>query len=84
MAAGRAIVASAVGGVPRAVEDLVTGLLVPPSDSSALASAICRLLNDTELRASMGTAARNRFDREYTSHAGLAQQHEECRGAQSR
>ena len=59
MAYGRAVVATAVGGLPDAVEDGVTGLLVPPGDPAALRTAFERLLGDPELRASLGTAARS-------------------------
>ncbi len=41
---GTAVVASAVGGVPEAVEDGVNGLLVPPENVNATASALLRLL----------------------------------------
>ncbi len=60
MAYGRPVVASAVGGLVDAVEDEVTGLLVPPRDASALRSAVERLLGDAELRGRLGAAARHR------------------------
>lgn len=60
MAAGRAIVATRVGGVPEAVEDGVTGLLVPPGDVSALAEAMAFLLRDPGRRRAMEAAARLR------------------------
>ena len=50
MAYGRPVVATAVGGLLDAVEDGVTGLLVPPRDPAALRAAIERLLGDAELR----------------------------------
>lgn len=49
LAAKRPIVATAVGAVPRVIMHEQTGLLVPPADVRALASAIIRLLNDREL-----------------------------------
>jgi glycosyltransferase involved in cell wall biosynthesis len=58
MAWGRPVVASDVGGLRDAIEDEVTGLLVPPGDIQALRSAIERLLGDPELRARLGAAAR--------------------------
>ena len=63
MAHGRPVVATAVGGLVDAVEDGVTGLLVPPRDAAALRAALERLLGDTELRRSLGAAARERVVR---------------------
>jgi glycosyltransferase involved in cell wall biosynthesis len=60
MSAGLPIVASAVGGVPESVAHGVTGLLVEPNSSEALASALCRLLEDGSLRRRMALAARER------------------------
>ena len=58
MAHGRPVVATAVGGLPDAVEDGVTGLLVPAGDVDALRAALERLLGDRELRHRLGQAAR--------------------------
>ena len=58
MAYARPVIATAVGGLPDAVVDGETGLLVPPGDVVALRSALERLLRDAELRARLGTAAR--------------------------
>lgn len=58
MAYGRAVVAAAVGGLPDAVEDGVTGLLVAPRDVAALRAGLERLLGDHELRTRLGAAAR--------------------------
>jgi len=58
MAAGKAVVATKVGGVADLVENGKTGLLVPSKDSDALASAILRLLNDNNFRRCMGEKAR--------------------------
>jgi len=57
MAAGKAVIATKVGGIPDVVEDGTTGLLVPPKDPKALAGAILRLLNDDDLRRSLGERA---------------------------
>lgn len=45
-AMGRPVVASRLGGVEEAVEDGVTGFLVPPGDPEALGDAIARVLGD--------------------------------------
>ncbi len=58
MAHGRPVVASAVGGLLDAVEDGVTGLLVPPREPDGLRAAIEILLADAELRHRLGGAAR--------------------------
>ncbi len=47
MAAGLPVVASRVGGLKETVVDGVTGLLVPPDDPRALASALVQILRDT-------------------------------------
>lgn len=58
MALARPIVASAVGGIPEFVTDGETGLLVPPRDPRALATALLRVLRDQALAARLGGAAR--------------------------
>jgi L-malate glycosyltransferase len=61
MAAGAPTVATRVGGTPEAVVDGVTGILVPPGDSAALADAIVHLLKNPQLAAHLGGAARARI-----------------------
>jgi glycosyltransferase involved in cell wall biosynthesis len=60
MAAGRPVVASAVGGLADLVVDGTTGILVPPGDIEALRVGIRQLLADPQRRASMGQAGRQR------------------------
>jgi glycosyltransferase involved in cell wall biosynthesis len=55
---GLPVVAHAVGGVPEAVVDGVTGLLVPPKDRPALTAAFARLIADPALRGKFGAAGR--------------------------
>jgi glycosyltransferase involved in cell wall biosynthesis len=62
MAAGLAIVATAVDGNAEAVEDGVNGLLTPPGDAEALADALLRLLDDPALAAQMGAAGWERAE----------------------
>jgi len=58
MAAGRPVVASAVGGIPEAVVHGETGLLVPPGDPAALAEAIMDVLGDPPRAERMGRAGK--------------------------
>jgi glycosyltransferase involved in cell wall biosynthesis len=60
MAAGLPVVATRVGGIPEAVADGETGLLVPPRDPAALAEALGRLAGDPDLRRRMGEGAARR------------------------
>jgi glycosyltransferase involved in cell wall biosynthesis len=65
MSSGLPVVASRLSGIPELVDDGVSGLLVPPGDAPALADAIARLAGDPDLRARMGTAARQRVERDF-------------------
>jgi glycosyltransferase involved in cell wall biosynthesis len=58
MAHGKAVVASAVGGLEELVSHGRTGLLVEPGNPQALRSAIAELLGDAALRRRLGRAAR--------------------------
>jgi len=58
-AMGVPVVGTAVGGVPETMVEGVTGLLVPPHNPAALASALDRLLADPDLRRRMGDAGRH-------------------------
>ena len=60
MAAGKAVIASDVGGVAEAMRHRVEGLLVEPEDVPALAGAMRRLARDARLRTRLGRAARLR------------------------
>lgn len=57
MAAGLPVCATAVGGVPEAVEHGVSGLLSPAGDASGLAANLRAMLTDEPLRARLGKAA---------------------------
>ena len=65
MAAGKAIAATRVGGVPALIDDGVHGLLVEPGDPAALADALRRLLRDGDLRRLLGRNAAERRRREF-------------------
>jgi glycosyltransferase involved in cell wall biosynthesis len=62
MAAGRGIVATAVGGNPELVLDGITGKLVPPRNPHALADAVMWLLDSPEACAAFGAAGRRRIE----------------------
>jgi glycosyltransferase involved in cell wall biosynthesis len=55
------IVATDVGGVGEAIEEGVTGRLVPPHDPEAIAAAVGDLLADRERAAKLAAAARERM-----------------------
>ena len=56
MACRKPMVVSNFDGLPEVVQDGVTGIVVPPHDSGALAEAVLRLLRDPELRKRYGEA----------------------------
>ena len=58
-------VATRSGGIPDAVEEGVTGVLVPPGDPDAMAAAIVALLRDPERLARMGEAGERRAREEF-------------------
>jgi glycosyltransferase involved in cell wall biosynthesis len=59
MAAGKAIAATRVGGIPDAIEDRRNGILVRAGDAAGLARAIERLIRDEGLRRKLGGVARD-------------------------
>lgn len=63
--AGVPVVAYAAGGVPDAVVDGTTGLLVPVGDTAALRAALARLLAGRVERARLGAAARAHAERHF-------------------
>lgn len=63
MAYGRAIVATAVGGMPEVLDDGAEARFVPPADPGALARAVEGLAADPHAREALGRAARARAER---------------------
>ena len=72
MAFTRAVVATPVGGIPQAVHDGTTGILVKPGNVAALADGLLRILTDAKTAARMGRAGRALFERHYSHEASLA------------
>jgi glycosyltransferase involved in cell wall biosynthesis len=73
MAAGRPVVAAAVGGIPEIVEDGVTGLLESFRNPALFADKILCLLQDSDLRTRMGSAGRERAQRLFTVERMVAE-----------
>lgn len=72
MAMEVAIVATNVGGNPEAVEDGVSGLLVPPGNPARLADAILRLCTDRPERERMGILGRRRVEDHFNVRTQMA------------
>lgn len=67
MSCGTALVATKAGAIPEVVgTDGEAGLLVPHSDSEALAQGIARILDDGDLRARLGDGGRRRAVEKYS------------------
>lgn len=68
-------VVTAVGGMPEAVADGVSGFVLAPNDTSGLVAAVNRLFADGALRRRVGKAARERVDREFGMQRMLGEVH---------
>jgi glycosyltransferase involved in cell wall biosynthesis len=66
MAAARPMVVTSVGENPHVLVNGESGLLVPPADPAALATALRSLLKDSLMRARLGSAARARYLDKFT------------------
>jgi glycosyltransferase involved in cell wall biosynthesis len=73
MAAGKAIVASRVGGLPAMLEHGREAVLVPPRDYVTFADEIGRLLDDPKERRRLGGAAQRRQQEEFRFEQTVAQ-----------
>ena len=76
MAAEKPIIATSVGGNPEVIENGVSGLLVPPKDSIALAASISCLLSDDALAQNLGVSAQNRAQK-YFALSIMLDRHEQ-------
>jgi glycosyltransferase involved in cell wall biosynthesis len=72
MALGAPVVATAIAGIPRVIQDGENGLLVEAGDAGALAGALTRLLDDAGLRARLGHAARQTIEARYSFRERMA------------
>ena len=72
MAAGAAMIVSDVGGNAEAVQDGVSGCVVPPRDPAALGTAILALAHDPGRRRGLGDAARARVSQTFSLDACVA------------
>ena len=66
MASSKPVVATEVGGNPEIVVHGETGLLVPPANADALASAILSILEDKEAASRFGNAGRKRVEERFS------------------
>jgi glycosyltransferase involved in cell wall biosynthesis len=66
MASGVPVVGSRIGGLPEAVEDGISGILVEPDNPAQLARALLCLLEDATPRSAMGRAARVRAEQSFS------------------
>jgi glycosyltransferase involved in cell wall biosynthesis len=73
MAAGTAVVASSVGGIPETIVDGDNGLLVPPRDEEALAKRLAQVLGDETLRARLARNARVTIEQHYSTEVVCGQ-----------
>jgi protein-tyrosine-phosphatase len=67
MALAKPAVATRVGGIPEIINDRETGLLVPPRDAGALATACLDLARDRDLAHRLGARARQVVEAEFSS-----------------
>lgn len=73
MAAGKPVIATNVGGSSEAVEDGVSGFIVPPEDVESMMRSILALYRSAELRNSMGSAGRERCRRLFSVEMNVQQ-----------
>ena len=71
MAAGRAVVATNVGGASEAIVEGETGHLVDSGDDRAMAERLIALLRDPERRRSMGSNGRHRVEQRFSTENRL-------------
>jgi L-malate glycosyltransferase len=65
MSMGKPVIGTNVGGIPEQVVDGLTGLIVPPGDSEALANGISSLITDPTLSATFGQRGYERYQEKF-------------------
>ncbi|MBI5195238.1 MAG: glycosyltransferase family 4 protein [Nitrospirae bacterium] len=66
LAVGKPVIATDAGGLSEIIEDGVTGLLIPPKDSGAIADAIIRMAKNKEEAEGMASRGRKKILEGYT------------------
>lgn len=72
-ACGIPVIVSDVGGLPEVIKNNVTGIVVPPKNSFAIAEAIISLIENKNQRIDMGIAGKRRVDENYDWKKNVAQ-----------
>lgn len=67
MAMGTPVIATSISGIPEAIADQQTGLLVPPRDPRRLADAVKQLMREPSLAHSLGQQGRSWIEAEFSS-----------------
>jgi glycosyltransferase involved in cell wall biosynthesis len=76
MAVGLPVVSTDISGIPELIEHEVSGLLTPQKDARALAEAIARLLDESDLRRKLGLAAREKVCRLFDAESNILALHQ--------
>ncbi len=66
MAMAKPVIGTTIGVIPEVIRDGKTGLLIPPRDHEAIASAMTKLLGDERMRGNFGKAGRKLVEDEYS------------------
>ncbi|MGD9818500.1 MAG: glycosyltransferase family 4 protein [Desulfomonilaceae bacterium] len=74
MACGLGVVATRVGGIPDLIQENVTGLLYEPRDINELKEKLLILVNNPDLRKSLGANARERVEQTRMDWSGSAEE----------
>lgn len=73
MAFGKPVVATSVGGIPELIDEGVTGFLVERGDVNAAAEKTLRLLEDSELRKTLGSAGRRKTEERFNLQTNVGE-----------